>query len=546
MTTNQGSSIHPGAEASAPTGAGAEPVATEASFASTDVDAILARHAVLAKHCGASKADLLAALREGGEHGLCVKCASMTPAIRMLLIIFEMTDRATSVISARCPPDADQAACEAYIDTCRRDILRHVDTMPAETLRKNACAWTLEYGALFTGRIVHPGVCDAHMVPATRDTLLPHLSSRSLKRAGVVVPMDQSKNDNRPGGGPFKALVEIVEKRHGDIEIGLSDAHMSALCDGMNEAIETMNRAPIDRVDFRLRQLLLPDDERAPHGYLAVTPLTAIGESVLLANAAEAVIASRKEPEVEDENPAPDASGPDAQNAGVVIKVKTAKAAKAAAAKGGAENPVRFDRVDLEVGGANAQNITFFTKSAQKFFTFGVPRKGGSFVDVLRFAYNRKWEPSRSIQGLGFLQDAVLTRVAGLGASMNLSGGKGVSILAKLREVRSLVAAYRSAVLRMSDSVADTTISIDGSEAAVLTPETLKSMRGRAIRAIDLAVLSGHLGSDYAEEMSEVIVKALVARDARNVKRHGGAVVVNQPQADGLVEAVRQIIGGLA
>lgn len=128
--------------------------------------------------------------------------------------------------------------------------------------------------AHFQAKLTHSSASGAVFVSSKRVSTAPYLFSASIQGAGILLAVDQSKNDS---SGQASRVIKVI---NGTAEDSLP--YDSAIQAWHRSRTDTHEQG-LERVDARLRQILLPLSD----GYVALTPLFAGGISRLVRSAAK-------------------------------------------------------------------------------------------------------------------------------------------------------------------------------------------------------------------------------------------------------------------
>lgn len=368
------------------------------------------------------------------------------------------------------PPPHDAEAAQAYVEQVLEVVRRHaVDSILAPDFQDRLRDRVLEYATHFTGKITHSKVEGARAFAARSETHLPHLSSRALLRAGINLPCDQVKLDQSK---LYPAIVRVMNDDPVVEGAGLPEDVVRVIKDTASGAIAQAARTKtVRRVDFRLRQVLLPNGD----DYLAVTPLASPGLMTRIGSTALALEEGRA-----------DAQGLGSQM-GHRPDGKPSAGDKASAPK------MRFLRAETPYGGANPQNVTIYSNRSllQRPLLFLAPQRDDGIAAVTRFKH-RRWVP--------FISRSHIASAAKHLDAVHRSFEASVSL--------SAVEIYAKGVIKAIALDADRQARALSMSLAMQTDDPLSHRNGNATD-LDRCIANGEFGQTYREALAEAILAVL-------------------------------------
>lgn len=453
------------------------------------------------------------------ETDLCRVCVTKEARADFLLKLFSLQEDFKSWMDQHpeAPPTpGDGEAAQVYLDKKLAWIRARANAIPPERARSLAMETVREFGAHFTGKLIHSSASGASMLMTDRSTNQPHVFSRRFRQAGITLPLDQSQLDN---AGIYQRILRVLDNDPITAASGLDPTVTAALRQGIADAArQPAARSP--HVDHRLRQVLLPDGD----GYLAASPLASAGLSILLHQAAEVIEeeAAAEGPEEETNPPKPRRGRP--------RQDKTAEGKGAAAATGMAENesaimgtgdaapdtltkfPKRvFKRVALPFGGGIPRNATLHGRKVQESFFFPVPQRHKESIAAWRFVF-QPWRPwivpsqAKAVAAqAGAIEKSSAFQDSASLASVNIQAARGGAM-------GSLARACHDQAVELAQNLPDATFHVtDNGEDLPIDEDLLRQRRpkGREPSPIDLAIVNQRFGAEYRKAMAEIIVESI-------------------------------------
>ncbi|MDA8390729.1 MAG: hypothetical protein M0Z76_08395 [Gammaproteobacteria bacterium] len=440
------------------------------------------------------------------ERDFCQRCVKKESRVDFLLKLFSLQDGFEALYS-ETPPEPDENAARNYLDRALTWLRTQTVSVSPEQARALAREAVLNFGAHFSGKLIHSSATDAALLAPVRPTRQPHLFSRRLRQDAIPLPLDQGKLDNR---GVYQRVLKVLYDDPVVPASGLDPAVIEAIRQGADEALAGALQAPV-LVDHRLRQVLLPDGD----DYLAASPLAAGGFSVLLHDAARALeeAAAEAEPDKrgkeskrgrgrprkareQDVSLLPSDSGSvigDERDEGEAPSDVLPKAAKRL-----------FSRVGLPFGGAIPRNASIHPKSAiQESFFFAAPQRNAEMNAAWRFVF-RPWRPyvaktqaeAIAKQVAGIEQSPVLHDSASLTAvKVQASGILATVVRACHAQAVDFAAGLAEALFRETDG-----------EEREIDEALLRQHRSSELSALDLAIVRQSFNAKYRTAMAETLI----------------------------------------
>lgn len=474
-----------------------------------DIEALKAKHHALLALCKAGAKGTVPVppeklLAADDERRFCAVCAANKPAIADLLKLYGLQDWFQE--HAPGPPAQGEDAAQEYLARCEAIMRTEAALVPVERLREMARDAVQSCAAHFSGKLVHPTAQGAFLMAPCRPTAQPHVSSRSLRQAGIALALDQSKLDNT---GVYQRVVRLLGPAIGTAPSDGNDEaqepgaeiarqHADALREGAIEGIEAAARRIPGHVDRRLRQVLLP----VPDGYLAVTPLPAGGMAALW-HACAAFESGREAERLasldDTENANPPApgrkrrgkSGFTAQNKAPQISAR----------------PI-FSTVELPFGGAIVRNTSLFPASViQRQMVFAVPQPSQHLRAVWRFVF-RPWTP--------WISDVkqVNQQIAALqveGRAFSDSTSVAAVLVQSKGALGTLARKCHAQAVNFAQDLAQTPYVEDGKEIDI-DADLLRRKRKDAPSDLDLAIVNRSFDARYRAALAMCILDQMRSR----------------------------------
>ncbi len=434
------------------------------------------------------------------EHAFCAVCAANRPELDAALKLYGWQDQFAQ--DAPPPPAGDESGAQTYLEACAAWVRAEAQRIPAERMLQTAREALLAFGAHFSGKLVNSNAQHASLLAPARVSTQPHVSSRSLRAAGIALPLDQSKLDNR---GLYQRVVKVLAGDPVMQGAAIPAEHLEAIRQGAAEAIEEAGSKSASRVDHRLRQVLLPTDGR----YIAVSPLPAAGLAALWH-----------------------------EHAAAYEQPPSSKPLPASAAGKLAEPPRgrKPQKVLMPVGGAIVRNTTLLPEATiQTQRVFHVPQRRESVRVAWRFVY-RRWKPRVSAANAQaaaheidrLSQSAEFGNSASLGAVTAQAGGA----------LARLVADCHHQATQFARDIGEAPFVEDGAEIQI-DEALLQRKRTSEITAIDRAILRQSFDAEYRKAMAESIALAL---RTRTLRADGTDVLMRQADRERVIRAIEHLL----
>lgn len=453
------------------------------------------------------------------ETDFCRMCITKERRADFLLKLFSLQEDFRSWMDQHpeAPPAPDdKEAAQVYLDKKLAWIRARANAIPPEQARSLALETMREFGAHFTGKLIHSSAVGASMLATERLSNQPHISSRRLRQAGIVLPLDQSQLDN---SGVYQRILWVLDNDPIVEASGLDSTVTAAIRQGIVDAArQPAARSPY--VDHRLRQVLLPDG----NGYIAASPLASAGLSILLHQAVEVIeeAATAEDPEDETKSHKPrrgrprqdkTAEGEDAVAATEMAGSEPAIIGVREAAPDTLKKPPRrlFKRVALPFGGGIPRNATLHGREVQESFCFPVPQYHKESIAAWRFVFQpwRPWIIPSHAKAVA-AQVAVIEKSSAFQDSASLAS---VDIqAARGGAMGRLARACHEQAVELAQNLPDATFhATDNGEDLPIDEDLLRQRRpkGREPSPIDLAIVNQRFGAEYREAMAEVIVESI-------------------------------------
>lgn len=433
----------------------------------------------------------------------CAVCAANAPEVDLLLKLFGLQDWFADFAPHPPAPESEPAAQE-YLRRCLDALNQQIERISDDELVGIGHEAMRDAGTHFSGKLMHSDARDASLFAPETPSVQPHLSSRSLLRSGISLPLDQTKNDN-------KGIYQRVLKVHGDDPLvqaaGLSQRVQSAIKQGVGAALRQARERRPAFVDHRLRQILLP----AGDGYVAVSPLPAAGFGVLLADAVQ-----HHEQELADTDGAEQA----------------AQVGKA---------PARvFKRIGLPIGGAKPINATLHWTHIgfANPLLFSAPQRSADLRVVWRFLH-RPWS--------AYLSKADLESVTKQAHAIEQSTSETLRNSSATTATRVQASGALAAWVRHCH-VQATGFAEDLAQASweVEDGESLEDrvLQTRNLPPLDLCLIQQNFGAEYraamADHLADLLRRKTVDRASGGGLFAAGAVAHQRARA-----AIEQVLGGV-
>lgn len=427
---------------------------------------------------------------------------------RRIKFMLDLAGGEECFLSALPPPPApgDQAAADSYANECLEIARLCVEKAASdECFLKKIEESVVEFATRFTGKITHSGAAGAFMLDPDAGTSLPHLSSRSLKRAGIFIPFDQIKLDTSK---LFTAIAKIMNGDPVALEVRLPDALEESIKKAVLSGVDRSRLNRPERVDYRLRQVLLPTGG----GYISVTPLASPGLMAMTAETKGFLEGKwKQQASIEAER---------GQDNG-----------KDSAAKPRLLYP-RFEQLGMPYGGGKPQNISIHQKALlQNPLFFAAPQRSEQFAAVTRFL-RRRFAPfvrKRDIDAVSKHLDA-LARSLGNSNSLSAIEIYATGALAKVAMMADRSAKRISELLALHDYGEDGCIE-----------NVLKRNRKYGITDLDECIAGGSFGEKYRKAMSEEMAGILW----RRMQKIGGCAMDNEIVRKNAALAIEKVLEGV-
>lgn len=457
-----------------------------------DIPILEAKHADLLSLCQVkfTAGDRKKLAKHPDEQSFCRACVEREPRVDFLLKLFSLQDFFRKTIPP--VPQPDENAARAYVADCLGRLKAKAEQMPLDEAAGLARETVLEYGAHFSGKLIHSSAQEAFLLAPDATTQQPHLTSRRLRMTGRVLRLDQSKLDNR---GIYQRVLRVL---HQDVpeDMELDPGLLEAIRRGATEALScsAISRRP-QTVDYRLRQVLLPDGE----DYLAVSPLAAAGMSVQIHEAAQIIEEENRLEDASSDNPGKKRRGRPRQKDSDEQPEENGAAEK--------QMPPKriFQGMALLFGGGVARNTTLHGRAVQESFFFGAPQRDMVSSRAWRFVF-RPWRPSitkddakrvadqiTAIENSPALKDSVSVH------AIDIQSRGALGVLARQCHNQAVDLAREIGAAQFTEK--DQDFSIDES--------LLRARRTQQPTDIDLAIVRQSFGLDYRIAMAQQIVESL-------------------------------------
>ena len=468
----------------------------------SEIVVLKAKHAALMTLCGAK----LTAEDEKAiscERDFCQRCVKKEPRVDFLLKIFSLQD-GFEAFDFETLPEPSEVAAQDYLDRALALLQRQAASVSPDQARALAQEAVRDFGAHFSGKLIHSSATDAALLAPLRATQQSHLFSRRLRQAGIPLPLDQSKLDNR---GIYQRILKVLHDDPAVAASGLEPAIIEAIRQGADEALTQAPPVP-DLVDHRLRQVLLPDGD----GYLAASPLAAGGLSVLLHDAARALekAAAEADPDQSEKTPKRGRGRPhksEERDASSPVSGSTAVTGDEGENDSEASKTVKrlFTRLGLPFGGAIPRNASIHPKSSiQESFFFAAPQRNAEWSAAWRFVF-RSWQPYVTKTQAKDIANQVtsIEKSAALQDSTSLTAVKVQASGALATVVRACHAQAVDFAAGLAEAIFRTT---DGGEREI-DEDLLREHREPS--ALDLAIVRQTFNAEYRAAMAETIINTV-------------------------------------
>ena len=459
-----------------------------------DLERLRAKHQHLLALCkGGARRSVAVPLeklrKSDDERAFCALCATHEPRMDFVLKLYGLQEQFMQ--TAPPPPEGDEPSAAAYLDACIEAVRAEAARTPTDQMRELARTTVLRFGAHFSGKLINSNAQHAALLASARPSSQPHVTSRALARAGIRMPLDQSRLDN---SGTYQRIAMILE---GDSEIAdsaLPTEHIEAIQQGAAQAFEQAATAAIaDAVDHRLRQILLPSNGQ----YIAVSPLPSAGLAALWNTRRTAA-------------PTPTPEAMPAQR--------------------------RLETVELPIGGAIVRNTTRLPASSiQTQLFFPVPQTHENIQALFRFVY-RGWTPQMQSSDV----DAAAAQIERFAHSPTL--GDSASLLAvDVQATGALASLARSCHRQATDLAQDIEQGSfpEDQEQVPIDESLLRRKRAGELTAIDMAILRQSFGAEYRSELARLIVRTLRARSRRT---EGTDALMREIHRERVTRAIEQAL----
>lgn len=452
--------------------------------------------------------------------------------------------------SALAPPKLGcTESAAAYIEANHDRLIKKLDDIDPSDARQLAIEKAQKLATQFSAKLIHSSASGAAFYNGSQSAL-PHLSTRSLNRFGIRVPIDQKSNDNK---GVFQRLIKIQQGDEVVAESKIPAALIEAFLEGIDLGIKESARSRDTSVDHRLKQILLPSGS----GYLAISPMGSGGISVVVGDAASnldgktqearsiiksAASASKKiEAEASSEKkrgrPKKDAAGTVKQPApridGQAIEITPELEA---AARGYSALRLKF-----EIGGANPRNATIHWthRGFQNLLYFTAPTRKQALSDAYRFAYRGGWSPKIT----GAEAKAFFAQLDGLSGSSVLGASASLKAVA-VQATGSLAEIARSCHSQAQDfatALSLELIDVDGILREV-DESLLLELRpdAKSIPSLDTFIVRNDFGPTYLLSLAEHITDTL---DRLSSRHRADGRPMSAIERTRLVEAIQKNLG---
>jgi len=447
-----------------------------------------------------------------GAKAFCAVCAANAPEVDLLLKLFGLQDWFAANAPHPPAPDSDTAAQE-YLRRCLEALNRQIERFSEDELMAIGLDAMRDAGTHFSGKLIHSDAREGSLFASDEPSAQPHLSSRSLLREGISLPLDQTKNDN-------KGVYQRVLKVHGNDPLvqaaDLSQRAQSAIKQGVGLALRQARELRPAFVDHRLRQILLPFGA----DYVAVSPLPAAGFGLLLADAVQRY----------EQDGAAATEGAE----------QTAQADKADKASARV-----FSRIGLPIGGAKPINATLhWTNSGfANPLIFSAPQRSADLTRQWRFLH-RPWSAYISKAEL----DGVTRQAHALEESTSDALRESSATTATRVQASGALAKWVRQCHAQATGFAEDLVqaSWEPEAGAASLEERVLEARGqdRPVPLLDLCLIRQNFGAEYRAAMADHLVE-LLRRKTVDPASGGGLFAAGTVAHRRARAAIEQVLGGV-
>lgn len=431
-------------------------------------------------------------IKAKSDREFCAVCAKNIHENDFLIKLFSLRDRLAQ--EAPEAPASGEDAAKTYLEQCASMLRKWANEVDLADAAKIAEGSVAEFATQFSGKLIHPSAEDCAIVGDRYETSLAHISSRSMRKAGHEMFLDQSKNDN---SGRYQRVCRIVADDPIAKESGLSDEVINAMKAGAMKGLENANSRVIKKVDHRLRQLLIPSGD----GYISISPVAAGGLN--------AVIGKRVSEWESSQTPQEG-------------KEKTVK---------------RLKRIDFRIGGAKQHNVTMHYGDPDFAFAhplyFSAPQRSVDVRDVWSFVH-RKWRPRMSRSDV----KAVGDQLAKLQKDSRFADSSSISaISAQARgSLEKLARNCDKQAKGIAEKMAMTLFQDLGQEVPI-DKSLIEAKRGEALGPLDQCIVDQNFGAEYRESLARAITSVLHAK-LHAIDRNELNAEVDRARISGAIEKI--------
>jgi len=427
-----------------------------------------------------------------GVRAFCAVCAANAPEVDLLLKLFGLQGWFADY-APHPPIPSSETAAQEYLWRCLDLLNQQIERYSDQELADIGREAMLDAGTHFSGKLIHSDARDASLFAPDAPSDQPHLSSRRLLQAGIRLPLDQTKNDNK---GIYQRVLKVDSDDPLIQAAGLSHRVQSTIKQGVSAALRQASERRPAFVDHRLRQILLPVGD----GYVALSPLPAAGFGVLLADAVQTY-----------EQALADAAQ-DEQVADIVGAEQSAQPSKATARV--------FRRIGLPVGGAKPINATLHWNQIgfANPLLFSAPQRSADLRRAWRFLHRpwTAWIANKDLEGVvkqalameasAALQDSSATTATRVQASGALATW--------VRQCHAQAVGFAEDLAQSSWDAPKGKASQEGQEGqeqegAISLEERVTQARKSEPPLLDLCLIRQNFGAEYRSAMADHLVELL-------------------------------------
>lgn len=408
-------------------------------------------------------------IKAKSDREFCAECAANICENDFLIKLLSLQER----FAKECPeaPKDGEEATKHYLAQCAsllRKWASEIDSSEAYEIAENSVA---SYATEFSVKLIHSGAEGCSIVADRYETSLTHISSRSMRKAGHEVLLDQLSNDST---GVYQRVNRVISDDPIAKESGLSDEVIAAMKAGAIKGLEIANSQEIKRVDQRLRQLLVPSGD----GYISISPVASAGLNAVIGKRVSEweLLQPPKKPK-----------------------------------KGKKEKTEHLSRIDLEIGGSNSQNVT--TLGSKEFYFakplyFYAPQRSMDVQDVWSFIH-RRWVPYISNNDA----IAVADQLAQLQKDKRVAEYASISAIdaQAVGDIKKLTRICDKQARDIAEKIATTQFHESGVEVEI-SKALIEGKRSEPIGTLDQCLLDQNFGAEYRESLARAITSELHAK----------------------------------